>query len=404
MEIADLPVLDMADPAFWVDIHTPLRRTRQEAPAARTPAGDLIVLAHRLVERILRDPRLGTTDLLARSGLTSGPLHDWWSRVMFSTDPPDHTRLRRLVSRAFTPRRMEQLRPTITRIADSILDDHVETGEIDLLHDYAHHLPIRVMGDMLAIPDVDYPIFADWTADLGLTFSSFVDPSLRTRLESSIVALDAYVRHLIDERRTAPGDDLLSALVEVEENGDRLSPDELVAMVANLLFAGHDTTRSFLSIALPLLLDNPDQVGLLHERPELIESAVEECLRFEPPVMGSGRQPFEAVEIEGLRLERDVPLSFSFPAANRDPEAFVDPERFDITRFADAQHRPAAIASFGHGVHFCLGAALARAEGQVGIARALARLPDLEIVEPLMWVPYAHIRRYERVPARFRAR
>ena len=399
--IADLPVLDMADPTFWSDIHTPLRAARSRAPMARTPAGDVIVLGHAEVEQFLRDPRMRTTDLLATNGLTSGPLHEWWSRVMFSTDPPDHTRLRRLVSRAFTPQRVEALTPTIAAIADAVLEPHLDRGEIDLLHDYAHHLPIRVMGHMLAVPDADFGRFAEWTADLGLVFSAIVDPVLRTRLEHSYLALDGYVRELIDRRRREPGDDLLSALIAAEEEGERLSSDELVAMVANLLFAGHDTTRSYLSIALPLLLDHPDQLRSLRDDPALMSSAAEECLRVEPPVMGSSRTPSQDVEIGGVTLPAGRAVSVSLPAANRDPLAFSDPDRFDVTRFAGPAERPAAIASFGHGVHFCLGAALARAEGRIGLERALVRLGHMECTEPLRWVPYAHIRRYQRVPVRF---
>lgn len=401
--VDDLPVIDMADPGFWSDVHTPLRAALDVAPLARTPSGDVIVLGHAEVEQFLRDPRMRTTDLLATNGLTSGPLHEWWSRVMFSTDPPDHTRLRRLVSRAFTPQRVEAMGPTITAIADAVLAPHLERGEIDLLHDYAHQLPIRVMGHMLAIPDDDFERFADWTADLGLVFSAIVDIDLRARLERSYLALDAYVRELVERRRAAPADDLLSALVAAEEAGDRLSNDELVAMVANLLFAGHDTTRSYLSIALPLLVAHPEQMAALRADPALMSSAAEECLRFEPPVMGSSRTPTVDVEIAGVTLPAGVAVSVSLPAANRDRRAFDGPDRFDVTRFAAADHRPAAIASFGHGVHFCLGAALARAEGRIGIERALTLLDGLEITEPLRWVPWAHIRRYERVPARFRS-
>ena len=400
-EITDLPVVDMSDPAFWSDIHTPLREARAEAPLARTPSGDVIILGHGEVEQFLRDPSMRTTDLLATNGLDSGPLHEWWSRVMFSTDPPDHTRLRRLVSRAFTPQRVDSLVPTIGVIADAVLAPHLERGEMDLLGDYAHHLPIRVMGYLLAIPEEDFDRFADWTADLGLVFSAIVDPDLRTRLEHSYLALDSYVRELVERRRRAPGDDLLSALVAAEEAGERLTTDELVAMVANLLFAGHDTTRSYLSIALPLLLSHPEQLGALRADPMLLASAAEECLRFEPPVMGSSRTPSQDVEIGGVTLRAGRAVSVSLPAANRDPEAFVDPDTFDIARFVDVTARPSAIASFGHGVHFCLGAALARAEGRVGLERVLARLDAVELVEPLEWVPYAHIRRYRRVPVRF---
>lgn len=398
----ELPIVNMFDPEFWIDIHAPLQRASEQASFAQTPSGELLALGHKEVEQVLRDPRMLTTDLLANNGLSSGPIHEWWSQVMFSTNPPMHTRLRRLVSRAFTPKRIEDLRPVIAEIAEDVLQPYCERGEIDLLHDYAHHLPIRVMSHMLAIPQDEYETFAEWTADLGLVFSSIVDQDLRAQLEQSLLHLDAYVRTLIERRRKNPGDDLLSALIAAEEEGDRLNNDELVAMIANLLFAGHDTTRSFLSIALPLLLSHPDEVAKLKANPTLISSATEECLRFEPPVMGSARQASEDLVIGDVEIAADQAVSVSLPAANRDPLAFPNPNQFLIDRFADTnEQRPAVIASFGQGVHFCLGAALARAEGQIGIATALHRLPQLEITEDLHWVPFAHIRRYERVPARF---
>lgn len=400
----ELPVVTMFDPTFWIDIHRPLALAREQAPFAQTPGGELLALRHREVEQVLRDPRMLTTDLLANNGLAEGPIHDWWSQVMFSTNPPVHTRLRRLVSRAFTPKRIEDLRPVIANIAEDVLTPFQERGEIDLLHDYAHHLPIRVMSHMLAIPQDEYETFAVWTADLGLVFSSIVDAELRAQLEISLGHLDSYVRTLIERRRKSPGDDLLSALIAAEEEGDRLNNDELVAMVANLLFAGHDTTRSFLSIALPLLLSHPDELRKLQSNPSLIASATEECLRFEPPVMGSARQASEDFQIGDITITKGKAVSVSLPSANRDELAFSHPNVFSIERFAETSSpRPAVIASFGQGVHFCLGAALARAEGQIGIAKAIELLPELEITEPLQWVPFAHIRRYEKVPAHFRA-
>ena len=399
---ADLPIIDMADPLFWADIHTPLDAALAQHPLARSPQGAVTALGYHEVETVLRDPRFLTTDLLQRNGLDSGPLHDWWSRVMFSTNPPQHTRLRSLVSRAFTPRRIQELSPTITRIADATLSPHVHRGELDLLHDYAHWLPIRVMGHLLDIPPDDFDTFATWTANLGLTFNSLVDAKLRVELEQNIVDLNSYVETLIETRRGNLGDDLLSALITAEEGGDRLSTTELVAMVENLLFAGHDTTRSFLSIALPLLLQHPDQLALLRAEPTLIGAAVEECLRFEPPVFGSAREPTTDVELAGITLPAGRAVSIATASANRDPRVFHDPQRFDINRYrSGATPRPAAVMSFGQGVHYCLGAALARAEGEIGIRRALELLPDLMLTEPLTWVPFASIRRYERVPVSF---
>jgi len=400
-----LPIVDETDPGFWADIHTPLRIARERSAIGRGARGGLLALSYRAVEGVLRNPRMASTDLLAKNGLTSGPLHDWWSSVMFSTNPPEHTRLRALVSRAFTPRRIADLRPVIERIAADLVSRHVERGRIDVLHDYSHHLPIRVMGHMLAIPEDDYARFAEWTANLGLTFSSVVDPNLRTMLEASIVALNEYTAALIDSRRGALGDDLLSALITAEEHGDRLSNHELVAMVENLLFAGHDTTRSFLSIAVPLLLRHRDQLAVLRSRPELWPAAVDECLRFEPAVFGSAREASVELEIEGVSLAPGDVVSVAIPAANRDPRVYADADRFDITRFAgETSPKPAAILSFGQGVHYCLGAALARAEGEIGLRAFFDSLDEPHLDAALRWVPYAHIRRYESVPVAFSGR
>ncbi len=400
-----LPVLDMTDPGFWADIHAPLRAALAQHPLARSPRGAVMALGYAEVATVLRDPRFRATHLLARGGLRSGPIHDWWSRVMFSQNPPAHTRLRSLVSRAFTPRRVEALRPVIARIADDLLSPLLERGEIDLLHDYAHHLPIRVMGRMLGVPEEDYALFADCTAKLGLTFNALVDAELRRDLEASLRELDDYVGRLIDRRRRDPGEDLLSALVAAEQDGDRLSREELVAMVENLLFAGHDTTRSFLSIALPLLLRERDVWNALRREPAAIPAAVEECLRLEPPAFGSAREPAVDVELAGVVLRAGVPVSVATPAANRDPRVWRDPDRFDLARFgAGASARGPASLSFGLGIHACLGASLARAEGQIGIERVLHAMPDLVLVEEPRWVPFAQIRRYESVRARFAPR
>ena len=260
MTARELPVVDLREPAFWSDIHTPLGAARTVHPVAVMPSGERLVLGYDEVIFVLRDPRFRSTDLLARSGVRSGRLHEWWSTVMFSTDPPVHTRLRRLVSHAFTPRAVEDMRPMIRDIADALIDEVVEQGEMDVLQDFAHHLPVKVIGTMLGVPEGDYPTFASWTTTLGRAFSPVIDDALRLQLEQAICGLDDYVRHLIDERRREPGDDLLTQLIAAEENGDRLSVDELIAMVENLLFAGHDTTRGLLSIAVPLLCDHPGQL------------------------------------------------------------------------------------------------------------------------------------------------
>ena len=388
---ASLAVLDLADPAFWADPHPVLAATLAAGPVAAGPRGSLMVLGYPEVQQVLRDPALGTVDLLARVGIKDGPLAAWWQRVMFSNDPPAHTRLRGLVSRAFTPRRVAELEPVVVDIVARVLDE-MEVGErsepFDLVASFAHRIPIQVMGHILAIPPADHALFAAWASDLGLVFAPVMTPELRARLETTIVALDGYLTAVIDERRANPGTDLLSALIAAEDQGDRLSHDELVAMVANLLFAGHDTTRSLLSIGPVVLLDHRAQLASVQADPSRWPAAVDEILRYEPPVLGTARRTHAPLRIGDLEVPVGEELSTNLLAANRDPRAFAEPHRFDVARDG------VPIASFGAGVHSCLGASLARLEARVALAQLFTRHPQLELVERPEWVPYASIRRY----------
>jgi cytochrome P450 len=391
-----LPVLDLTDPAFWADPHPVLATALAVAPVATGPGGQgLMVLGYPEVQGVLRDPALGTVDLLARVGIVDGPLADWWGRVMFSADPPVHTRLRKLVSRAFTPRRVAELEPAVTVIVGRVLDDLAAgPDEADLVASFAHLVPLRVMQHVLGIPAEDEAVFAGWTAELGLVFAPVMTPELRSRLEATVVALDGYVSDLVEERRATPADDLLGALVAAEDDGDRLSREELVAMVSNLLFAGHDTTRSLLSIGPAVLLQHPEQLALLRAEPERWPAAVEELLRFEPPVLGTARRTLAPTEVGGIPVPAGVELSTNLLAANRDPRVFVEPHRFDVTRDGPP------VVSFGAGIHHCLGAALARLEARVALPMLFDRFPGLVLVDRPAWVPYASIRRFGALPVR----
>ena len=384
----ELPVVDLTDPAFWSDPYPVLAEALGQHPLGRGVDGGLIALSFDAAEMVLRDPRFLTTDLLAPRGITEGPIADWWGQVMFSANPPVHTRLRRLVSRAFTPRAVESLRPRVVGITEELLDDfHGDT--VDLVAGFAHDLPIRVMGAMLEVPAGDHRHFATWTADLGLVFSSVHTPELLSRLESAITGLNGYVAELIADRRRQPGDDLLSKLIAAEADGDVLTEPELVAMVENLLFAGHDTTRSMLMIGAALLLSHPEQRALLSGNPDLAAQAVDEILRFEAPVLGSGRDAAEPLSLFGVSVEAGETVTTMSLAANRDPAAFENPDRFDILRPGGK------LMSFGQGIHYCLGAALARLEGQVAFPMLLERYPRMGLAVEPTWVPYASIRRFE---------
>ena len=384
----ELAVVDLTDAVFWSNPYPILAEARNRHPLARGVDGSLMALGFGAAESVLRDPRFLTTDLLAPRGITEGPIAEWWGQVMFSANPPAHTRLRRLVSRAFTPRAVESLRPRVNEITAELLDEF--SGDtVDLVVGYAHELPIRVMGTMLGVPSGDHHRFAAWTADLGLVFSSVHTPELLGRLEAAINGLNGYVAELIADRRTHPGGDLLSGLIAAEADGDVLSESELVAMVENLLFAGHDTTRSMLMIGAALLLAHPDQRALLSGSPDLAGQAVDEILRFETPVLGSGRDAAEPLDLFGVPVAAGETVTTMSLAANRDPAVFDNPDQFDITRPGGK------LMSFGQGIHYCLGAALARLEGQVAFPMLFERFPRLELASEPVWVPYASIRRFE---------
>ncbi len=385
-----LAVVDLTDPAFWSNPYPVLAEARNRHPLARGVDGGLIALSFDAVESVLRDPRFLTTDLLAPRGITEGPIADWWGQVMFSANPPEHTRLRRLVSRAFTPRAVEALRPRVVDITEELVTG-LAGDAVDLVAGFAHELPIRVMAAMLGVPAGDHHRFAAWTADLGLVFSSVHTPELLSRLEAAIIGLNGYVAELITDRRAHPGEDLLSGLIAAEADGDVLSEAELVAMVENLLFAGHDTTRSMLMIGAALLLAHQDQRVLLSGNPGLAAQAVDEILRFEAPVLGSGRDAAESLDLFGVPVDAGETVTTMSLAANRDPAAFDDPNRFDIRRPGGK------LMSFGQGIHYCLGAALARLEGQVAFPMLLERHPRMELASGPEWVPYASIRRFERL-------
>jgi cytochrome P450 len=391
--------IDYSDPCYWADPHSVLRRARARHPLARASIGYWLVLRHADVERLLHSPALVVpgAGILAAQGITRGPLAEWWPLILFNTNPPTHTRLRGLLARAFTPRRVEGLRPRIRAIAHALLDRRAEQGSADLVADFAHELPIIAICELLGVPPGDHARFSEASTELSLAFSLDIPPALRERIERALIFLYDYTDGLLERRRARPGNDLLSALIAAEESGDRLSARELRALTVNLLLAGHDTTRSLLSIGSWLLASHPDALEHLQRKPERIPAAVEEMLRFEPIAEGVAREVAEPLELGGVRLERGERLFLSLISANRDPEAFADPDRFDVER-ADNRH-----LSFGRGLHFCLGASLARAEAQEAFAVLLERLGELEpCIGAPRWQPFTANRRIESMPVRFR--
>ncbi|MFE7620306.1 cytochrome P450 [Streptomyces sp. NPDC057496] len=312
---------------------------------------------------------------------------------MLELDAPHHTRLRKLVAREFTARRVEALRPRVQQITDELLDAMVPAGRADLVDALAFPLPMTVICELIGVPDLDRNTFRRLS-------NGVVTPTSQEQEQEAVRAMNAYLGELIGEKRRSPGEDLMSALVRArDEEGDGLSPDELVGMAFLLLVAGHETTVNLISNGVRALLDHPDQLAALHADPGLLDGAVEEMLRYDGPVeTATFRYPREEVEIGERVVPAGEPVLVSLAGADRDHARYPAPDAFDIRR--DAQGHLA----FGHGVHFCMGAPLARMEGRIAIRTLLERCPDLE-PDPeageFDWLPGLLIRGRRGLPVRW---
>lgn len=386
-------VIDMADPAYWQDPHAVLRAARAEGDVAWTATGDAIVLRYDEVDRLARDPRVisNALPMLEQVGVVSGPLHAWWSRMLTNRNGAFHDDLRRLVSRAFTPRSIDAQRPKIREQVRAMLLAGAERGELDVVADLADPLPIWMMCDLLGIDAADHATFAGWSTDLGDALASVMTPERRSRAEHALVGFDERIRALFAERRRQPREDLVSRLLaEAKQAGPAFDDTELVTLVINLIFGGHDTSRSVLTSAFALLTAHPGELEKLRREPGRAPAATEEILRMEAPVAVLGREPTETVETRGTKLEAGKMFFLSVLAANRDPAVFAEPDRFDIDR------EPKRSFSFGWGSHFCLGAALARAEVQETLRGIACDTKAIERVgPPPAQVPFVSIRRLE---------
>ena len=374
--------LDLFDPAFKSDPYPAYARLRSEEPIHRTTLPDgrgvwLItryedVLAVLKDERFVKDWRKAMTpEQLAQIPPIPDVLKPLSSN-MLDTDPPDHERLRALVSRAFTPRLIERMRPRVQAIADSLLDAVQDRGRMDLIDDYAFPLPITVIAELLGVPAEDRNSFREWSdaAVSGDSSQEYVENVLIPHMHAFL----DYLRAMFDEKRENPKEDLISALVRAEEAGDKLSEDELLGMVFLLLVAGHETTVNLIGNGTLALLQHPEQLRKLKEDPALIKPAIEELLRYDGPVeAATERFAREDVEVGGSVIPRGEMVLVVLASADRDPERFADPDDLDITRTHNKH------LAFGKGIHHCLGAPLARMEGQIAISTLLRRMPNLRL-------------------------
>jgi len=382
-----LPVgieLTALDETYREDLHSVLDRLRTEAPVHRdTELGRMVLTRHDDIRGLLRDrnwgvdPRKSTPDAYVRliTGTSTDEGLAAYEPSMLFLDDPDHKRLRALVSQAFNPRVIENMRSRTEAITKALLDEFDGKLEIDLIPDFAGPLPTLVIADMLGVSLEDRDDFKRWSDDLIFGFDPMRDETTSKRIEVSGEAMRAYFEKAIADRRKHPTDDLMSDLVRAQEENDSLDDREIMSMCTLLLIAGNVTTTDLLGNGLYALMTHPDQMAKLKADPTLIENAVEEMLRFDSPVTDSARLPFEDNSVAGCPIKKGLTTYTSLAAANHDPSVYPNPHVFDIER-EDTHHQ-----SFGGGIHMCLGAPLARLEAQIGINMFLARFPNLRLAE-----------------------
>ncbi|MDP6978891.1 MAG: cytochrome P450 [Myxococcota bacterium] len=385
------------------DPYSGYRELRETQPVNITPEGQWRLSRYEDVRRLLRGHWAG---MRQTNGLLPGQVEDEPGRGLFMLlqDPPTHTRLRKLVSKAFTPRAIESWHPRIEAITNELLDKVAARGEMDLVRDLARPVPATLICEMLGIPPSDQEEFTNWTADAThglLTLRGIGDEALQERVEAAASNLIGYFNALIEERRKNLGDDLLSALISAEEEGDKLSPLELLSNSVGLLIAGFETTIGLIGNGLTTLIQHPAELARLREHPEWIDSAVEECLRYSGPILVSVRVLHEAQRFGGYEIPKDSEVLAMLAAANRDPEVFEDPERFDVSRYAAGRGAVPDHLSFGGGAHLCLGAHLARLESQIAIGALVRRFDELELLNERTEWGRSIFRVPGRIPIRF---
>ena len=397
------PLFNPLSPDFIRDPYPHYERLRTSDPMHVTAHGAFLASRHAEVSLVLRDKRFGKDFVdrtIRRYGpeIMAEPIFRSMSHWMLQQDPPDHTRLRGLVVKAFTARRVEDMRPRIQEVVDRTIDAVIARRHMDLIEDFAYRLPVTIICDMLGIPEEHREVFYKSSRDGG----RILDPVPLTPAEIAEANMGhamakMYFEQLFELRRRNPGDDLTTQLVQAEEAGSRLTNEELIANIILLFGAGHETTVNLIGNGLLALHCNPDQLALLKADPSLISNAIEEFLRYDSSVQMTGRVALEEIEdLGGKRIPKGESVLCLLGSANRDPAVYSDrPDRLDITR---PNVKP---LSFGGGIHFCLGAQLARIEAEIAISTLLRRIPDLRLddAENPQWRPTFVLRGLKQLPA-----
>ena len=393
---ADLPQVPILSPEYQVNPHHFHRQALEQSPVAVCPLG-LVALSYDAVRTVLRDRRFRTQEALglATKGVTSGPLWDRAAGTLLSLDGEEHRRLRKLVARAFTPACAARLRGAMTEVITELIDPVAAKGQCDIVADIARPYPIPIICELLGAPRQDWPLFSAWADDTFKVFNmtaAAAAPDILRALDE----LDAYLDQLVSRRRHALSDDLISNLIRAEEDGDRLTHDELLMIAGAVLTAGTDTTRNQLAAAVQVFCDHPDQWAMLAAHPELAPRAVEEVMRHTPAVLGALRTAVEDADVAGVQIPAGASVVAGTASANRDPSVYPDPDRFDITR-----EQPEPMLTFGGGMHYCLGVHLAKAELAVALTVMAARMPAIRRTGPAPWKPVIGITGPITLPVQF---
>jgi cytochrome P450 len=397
---------DPADPAFRANPYPFYDRLRTEAPIYQAPGGPLVISRYDDVLRVLRSNAF-SRDIEANARIDENDHIEMRRRerrggakTILNLDPPDHTRLRRLVSKAFTPSSVDRLRPRIEAMVDAVLDRAAERGQIELVDELAFPVPFQVISELLDMPTDRADELRSWSQALTLGLEPGATMDDLDAAEAAIMQLIPYLVAIIDARRSAPGDDLLSGLLAVEDEGDTLSPAELIAFVVLLYVAGHETTVNLIGNGTLALLRNPDELVRWRDDRTLDGNAVDELLRFDGPVQHTVRVPMEPVTFIGAQGEPvvaepgDTVLTV-LGAANHDPQIFDDPHALRLDRYNAHRH-----LAFSTGIHYCLGASLAKLEATIAIGRLIRRFDSIELAGEPHWRDRLTIRGVDRLPLR----
>jgi cytochrome P450 len=355
---------------------------REHEPVHQLAIGGYSLFRYDDVFALLRDPELSVDDRnIDLDDERAQLMAEFGEQMEFESilgmDPPDHTRLRRLISKAFTPRTIEALRPRIETMVDDALDRMAEAGTADVVGELAFPLPFDVISEMLGLPEADKNQIRDWSGAIVKTLDPIISEDEMRAAFHANQNLDGYLGEVIEWKRQNPADDILTAMIEAEEEGDRMSPKELRDQVNLLFVAGHETTVNLIGTGIWELLKHPDQAAILRDDPSLDPAAIDELLRWVSPVQFSRRITLEQIEVRGVTIPARTFVQAALGSANHDPDKFgPTAEQLDVTRADAGQH-----VSFGSGIHYCLGASLAKLEGQVAIGRFLRRFPDVQVDE-----------------------